>query len=146
MKNSRSNGSRVKDIAPGLPKRADRPSVVLYVERESYNRIVFHKALDGVFRCVRCATVAEAEDILWSDDVDIVVVSTSHREKHMALLKTLVERRPKLPRVVLGTDSSSTDDLVEDELAHRAVQKPWDRDELERTILECWRESQRPLS
>lgn len=108
--------------------------LILYVDDERGNRVVFKHSFGERFRLETAASAEEALDILKRDEVGVLV--TDQRMPGMSgndLLERVKSERPEIVRVVL-TAYSDLDPIlraVNEGLVARYVVKPWDRAELE---------------
>ncbi len=118
--------------------------LVLYVDDEIANRIVFEQSLAPDFRIVTAASGAAAIEILAQQDVAVLV--TDMRMPGMTgdeLLRIAKERWPQTIRIVV-TAFSDVDPIlaaINDGLVARYIVKPWELDELAQTLrwaTEAW--------
>ena len=107
--------------------------IVLYVDDEKANRIVFEQSLASDFRIVTAADGPTALQIL--EQQEIAVVVTDMRMPHMTgedLLRVVKERWPHVIRIVV-TAYSDIDPIlraINEGLVARYILKPWVRAEL----------------
>ena len=118
--------------------------LILYVDDERANRVVFEQALGEEF-AVRCVPdAATALDVLATDEVAVVV--TDMRMPAMTgeeLLRVVKERHPKLIRIVVTAYSDIEPILraINEGLVARYIIKPWIHAELVQVLrwaTEAW--------
>jgi signal transduction histidine kinase len=111
--------------------------LILYVDDERPNRIVFEASLGTRFRVRTAAGGAEALAILAAEEVAVLV--TDQRMPEMSgdeLLRITKERHPEVVRVVITAFADVEPILaaINEGLVARYVIKPWDRTELEQLL------------
>ncbi|MCE9576456.1 MAG: hybrid sensor histidine kinase/response regulator [Deltaproteobacteria bacterium] len=111
--------------------------LVLYVDDERPNRIVFEQSLASRFRIRTAAGGAEALAILATEEVAVLV--TDQRMPDMTgdeLLRIAKDRHPEVIRVVITAYADVEPILaaINEGLVARYVIKPWDRAELEQLL------------
>jgi signal transduction histidine kinase len=122
----------------------DDSPLVLYVDDERPNRIVFEQSLVGEFRIRTAADGAAALEILAETQVAVLV--TDMRMPGMTgdeLLRIAKEKWPSTIRMVITAYSDIEPILaaINDGLVVRYVIKPWERDELVQLLrwgIEAW--------
>ena len=108
--------------------------VVLYVDDEKANRIVFEQSLASDFRILTAPDGPTALQLL-DQHADIAVIVTDMRMPHMTgedLLRVVKERWPQIIRIVV-TAYSDIDPIlraINEGLVARYILKPWVRAEL----------------
>lgn len=115
-----------KELNPETP-------LVLYVDDEKPNRVVFEQTFRKEFRLVCCGGGKEALEIMASRDVAVLV--TDQRMPEMSgneLLAVAKERHPDTVRVIVTAFSDVEPILgaVNQGLVARYIVKPWDREKL----------------
>ncbi len=127
--------------------------IVLYVDDELHNRVVFEQSLNNEFS-IKVVDGAEAAlAYLAEASADVAVVVTDMRMPTMTgdqLLRRVKERWPSTIRIVLTAYSNIEPILqaINEGLVARYLVKPWDRDEVAQVLrwaVEAWafgRESQ----
>jgi two-component system, response regulator PhcR len=124
---------------------ADRPQpLILYVDDERTNRIVFEQALDGDFTVLCVADGPSALAVLAEREVAVVV--TDMRMPTMSgeeLLRVVKERHPETIRMVMTAYADVEPILraINEGLVARYVIKPWVRSELVQVLrwaTEAW--------
>jgi signal transduction histidine kinase len=111
--------------------------LVLYVDDEKANRIVFEQSFSARFRVRSVASGREALDVLKSEPVAVLV--TDQRMPEMSGQDLLLQAKtlyPETVRVVI-TAYSDLDPIlsaVNEGLVARYIIKPWDRGELEQIL------------
>ncbi len=114
-----------------------KQALVLYVDDERPNRIVFEQSFTGRFHIKTAANGTEALAILQQENVGVLI--TDQRMPDMSgneLLERAKELRPEVVRIVV-TAYSDLDPILEavnEGLVARYLIKPWDRDELEQIL------------
>jgi signal transduction histidine kinase len=120
------------------------PPLILYVDDERPNRIVFEQSLAGELN-VRCVPDA-ASALAVLDQVEVAVVVTDMRMPQMAgdeLLRIVKARWPATIRMVITAHSEIEPILtaINDGLVARYLIKPWQRSELVQVLrwaVEAW--------
>jgi signal transduction histidine kinase len=116
---------------------AERDHLLLYVDDDWSNRIVFEQSFTQRFRVRTAPSAQDALELLKSEPVAVLV--TDQRMPDMSGNDLLVRAKtlcPEAVRVVI-TAYSDLDPIlraVNDGLVARYIIKPWDRDELERIL------------
>jgi two-component system response regulator PhcR len=118
--------------------------LVLYVDDERGNRVVFEQSFGQKFRIKTASSGAEALELLARDDVAVLL--TDQRMPEMSgdeLLRAVKERYPQVVRVVITAYADVEPILaaINEGLVARYVIKPWDRAELEQLLrwaTEAW--------
>ncbi|KAB2896417.1 MAG: response regulator [Kofleriaceae bacterium] len=115
----------------------DRGPLVLYVDDERPNRIVFERSFAGKFRIKTVADGHEALDILASDTVAVLL--TDQRMPQMSgddLLRRVKKDHPEVVRVVITAYADIEPILaaINEGLVARYIVKPWNREELEQLL------------
>jgi two-component system, sensor histidine kinase and response regulator len=122
---------------------SDAP-LVLYVDDERGNRVVFEQSFASRFRIKAVASGPEALEVL--DREDVAVLLTDQRMPQMTgdeLLRIVKQKHPQVVRVVITAYSDVEPILaaINEGLVARYVVKPWDRAELEQLLrwgIEAW--------
>jgi two-component system response regulator PhcR len=122
---------------------SDAP-LILYVDDERGNRVVFEQSFGARFRVKAVASGPEALEVLEREVVAVVV--TDQRMPEMSgddLLRAVKERHPQVVRAVITAYADVEPILaaINDGLVSRYVIKPWDRAELEQLLrwgVEAW--------
>ena len=122
---------------------SDQP-LVLYVDDERGNRVVFEQSFGQKFRIKTAAGGAEALELLGKEDVAVLL--TDQRMPEMSgdeLLRAVKDRHPQVVRVVITAYADVEPILaaINEGLVARYVIKPWDRAELEQLLrwaTEAW--------
>jgi len=122
----------------------DRPLVV-YVDDEFSNRLIFEQGFKSRFRIEVFGTAQEALTRL--DETPVAVLITDQRMPGMSgteLLRRARERHPHTQRVIITAyeDPIPMLDALNDGLAARYLVKPWAREEVESVVngcIEMWR-------
>jgi C4-dicarboxylate-specific signal transduction histidine kinase len=112
--------------------------VILYVDDEAPNRIVFEQSFKTRFAVRTAASGAQALQIIAAEPIAVVV--TDQRMAGMTgseLLERVKQQRPAIVRVVVSaySDPSIILDHLNRDLAARYVLKPWSRAELHETLV-----------
>lgn len=112
--------------------------LVLYVDDERPNRIVFERSFAGKFRIKTAADGQQALDILSSGE-DVAVLLTDQRMPVMSgddLLRRVKRDHPEVVRVVITAYADVEPILaaINEGLVARYIVKPWDREELEQLL------------
>lgn len=114
-----------------------RDQLVLYVDDERTNRIVFEQSFGARFRVRTVASAEEALEVFKSEPVAVLL--TDQRMPGMTghdLLVSVKQQYPETVRVVI-TAYSDIDPIlaaVNEGLVARYIVKPWDRAELEQLL------------
>lgn len=107
--------------------------LVLYVDDERANRIVFEQSLKTEFHIKSVPDVKSALEVLDREDVAVLVTDIRMPEVDgLQLLRTAKDRHPQTLRMVV-TAYSDIDPIlraINEGLVARYIVKPWDRDEL----------------
>lgn len=107
--------------------------LVLYVDDERANRIVFEQSLKSEFRIKSVPDAKTALEVLASEDVAVLVSDIRMPEiDGLELLRIAKEKHPATLRMVI-TAFSDIDPIlraINEGLVARYIVKPWDRDEL----------------
>ena len=115
------------DAAPEV-----RP-LVLYVDDERANRVVFEAALGSEFRITSASGAKAALELMATQEVAVLVSDIRMPEVDgLELLRIAKERHPTTLRMVI-TAFSDIDPIlraINEGLVARYIVKPWDRDEL----------------
>jgi len=116
---------------------SDEP-LVLYVDDERANRIVFEQSFGKNFRIQTVASGPEALEVLAATD-DAAVLLTDQRMPDMSgdqLLRLVKDRYPAIVRVVITAyaDVEPILTAINEGLVARYVIKPWDRSEVEQLL------------
>jgi two-component system, response regulator PhcR len=111
--------------------------VILYVDDERPNRIVFEQSFGAKFRIKTASGGREALELLATENVAVLV--TDQRMPEMSgdeLLRVAKERHPQVLRVVITAYADIEPILaaINEGLVARYVIKPWDRGELEQLL------------
>ncbi|MEK7704956.1 MAG: ATP-binding protein [Myxococcota bacterium] len=112
-------------------------SLILYVDDEKPNRVVFQQSFAKRFRILVAASGAEALEVLEREAVGVLV--TDQRMPDMPgndLLNIAKEKYPNVIRVIV-TAYSDLDPIlraVNEGLVARYIIKPWDRAELDKVL------------
>jgi signal transduction histidine kinase len=123
--------------------RHDGP-IVLYVDDDTANRVVFEQSLKAEFPIHTVADASTALQLL--DTTDVAVLVTDMRMPAMSgdeLLRIVKEKHPRTVRIVL-TAYSDVDPMlraINEGLVARYLIKPWQREELVQVLrwgLEAW--------
>lgn len=118
--------------------------LILYVDDDRGNRVVFEQSLGSEFDLLTVATAAEALDAL--DQREIAVVVSDMRMPSMSgeeLLRIVKERHPQVIRMVV-TAYADVDPIlraINEGLVARYIVKPWIRTELVQVLrwaIEAW--------
>lgn len=127
--------------APTLPRTGP---LVLYVDDERGNRVVFEQSLTAEFNVMTAASAAEALEILEKHEVAVIV--SDMRMPTMSgddLLRIVKERFPQIIRMVV-TAYADVDPIlraINEGLVARYIIKPWIRAELVQVLrwaIEAW--------
>src|SRR5205823_4388214 len=118
--------------------------IVLYVDDEEPNRIVFEQNFNMEFAVRVVADAAEALRLL--EDFDVAVIVADMRMPGMNgsdLLRIVREKYPRTVRMVLTaySDINPILDAINTGLVSRYLQKPWNREEMILTLrwgVETW--------
>jgi two-component system response regulator PhcR len=118
--------------------------LVLYVDDERGNRVVFEQSFGARFRVKTASGGAEALEIL--DREEVAALLTDQRMPEMSgdeLLRIVKERHPQVIRVVITAYADVEPILaaINEGLVARYVIKPWDRAEMEQLLrwaIEAW--------
>ncbi len=115
----------------------DRGPLVLYVDDERPNRIVFERSFAGKFRIKTVADGHEALNILATDTVAVLL--TDQRMPLMSgddLLRRVKKDHPEVVRVVITAYADIEPILaaINEGLVARYIVKPWNREELEQLL------------
>jgi two-component system NtrC family sensor kinase len=119
---------------------ADPPPLILYVDDERPNRIVFEQSLIGDFHVKTAASARLALEVLEQQEVAVLV--TDMRMPEMTgdqLLRIAKEKWPNTIRVVITAYSDIEPILlaINEGLVARYVVKPWDLTELVQLLRWC---------
>ena len=118
------------------PNAANAP-LVLYVDDERPNRIVFEASLRNEFRIKSVADAKSALEFLASDEVAVLVTDIRMPEMDgLELLAIVKERHPQTLRMVI-TAFSDIDPIlraINEGLVARYIIKPFERDELTQVL------------
>lgn len=123
----------------------DRPRpLIVYVDDERGNRVVFEQALDSEFSITCVADAASALDLIGQREVAVIV--TDMRMPAMSgeeLLRIVKERHPQTIRIVVTAYSDVEPILraINEGLVARYIIKPWIRAELIQVLrwaIEAW--------
>lgn len=111
--------------------------LVLYVDDERPNRVVFEKSFNGRFRIRTAADGDEALEILAQHEVAVLL--TDQRMPRMSgdeLLRRVKRDYPHVVRVVITAYSDIEPILaaINEGLVARYIVKPWDREELDQLL------------
>jgi len=118
--------------------------LVLYVDDERGNRVVFEQSLNSEFNLLTAATAKEALELLEIHEVAVIV--SDMRMPEMSgdeLLRVVKERHPQVIRMVV-TAYADVDPIlraINEGLVARYIIKPWIRTELVQVLrwaLEAW--------
>src|SRR5690242_20342819 len=118
--------------------------LILYVDDDRGNRVVFEQSLSNEFDMLTVATAAEALDAL--EQREIAVVVSDMRMPSMSgeeLLRIVKERHPQVIRMVV-TAYADVDPIlraINEGLVARYIVKPWIRTELVQVLrwaIEAW--------
>jgi len=119
--------------------------LVLYVDDERANRIVFEESLKSDFRIKVVENAKSALEVLDREEVAVVVSDIRMPEVDgLELLRMVKERHPTSIRMVV-TAYSDVDPIlraINEGLVARYIVKPWDRDELVQVLrwaTELWK-------
>ncbi len=125
-------------MTTGQPSAPDdaRP-LVLYVDDERPNRVVFERSFAGKFRVRTAADGREALDILAAEPVAVLL--TDQRMPLMSgdeLLRRVKKDHPAVVRVVITAYADVEPILaaINEGLVARYIVKPWDREELDQLL------------
>ncbi|HEU4732468.1 MAG TPA: response regulator, partial [Kofleriaceae bacterium] len=107
--------------------------IVLYVDDERGNRVVFEQSLSAEFNVVTAQSAAEALELL--DHHDVAVIVSDMRMPSMTgdeLLRIVKERYPQVIRMVVTAYADVEPILraINEGLVARYIVKPWIRTEL----------------
>ncbi len=119
--------------------------LILYVDDERGNRVVFEQSFAAKFRIRTASGGAEALEILAQEEVAVLL--TDQRMPDMTgddLLRVVKERHAQVVRIVITAYADVEPILaaINEGLVARYVIKPWDRAELEQLLrwaIEAWR-------
>jgi len=122
---------------PTAPTADTRP-LVLYVDDERPNRIVFERSFAGKFRIKTAADGQQALDILATGE-PVAVLLTDQRMPVMSgddLLRRVKKDHPEVVRVVITAYADIEPILaaINEGLVARYIVKPWNREELEQLL------------
>ncbi len=111
--------------------------LVLYVDDERGNRVVFAKSFENLFRVRVAADGHEALEVMASEQVAVVL--TDQRMPGMSgdeLLRQIKKSYPDVVRVVITAHADIEPILaaINEGLVARYIVKPWDRTELEQLL------------
>lgn len=115
------------------PDPAKRKPIVLYVDDESSNRIVFQHSFEEEFQILLAEGADEATMLVSQHPVEIVVTDQRMPGKSgMDLLETIKSSHPRIIRMVVTayTDLEPILRAVNEGLVARYLMKPWDYAEL----------------
>ena len=123
---------------PQIPPNDVTGPLVLYVDDERPNRVVFERSFAGKFRIKTVADGQQALDVLASGD-DVAVLLTDQRMPVMSgddLLRRVKRDHPAVVRVVITAYADVEPILaaINEGLVARYIVKPWDREELEQLL------------
>lgn len=115
----------------------DTGPLVLYVDDERANRVVFAKSFENHFRVKVAASGQDALDVLATEEVAVVL--TDQRMPGMTgedLLRQVKKLHPDVVRVVITAHADIEPILaaINEGLVARYIVKPWDRTELEQLL------------
>ncbi|HTJ44951.1 MAG TPA: hybrid sensor histidine kinase/response regulator [Kofleriaceae bacterium] len=118
--------------------------LVLYVDDERGNRVVFEQSFGARFRVKTASGGPEALELLAKEEVAVLL--TDQRMPEMSgddLLRAVKERYPEIVRVVITAYADVEPILaaINEGLVARYVIKPWDRKEMEQLLrwaIEAW--------
>jgi two-component system response regulator PhcR len=118
--------------------------LILYVDDERGNRIVFEQSLNSEFNLLTAASAAEVLDLL--DKHEVAVVVSDMRMPSMSgeeLLRIVKERHPEVIRMVVTAYADVEPILraINEGLVARYIVKPWIRTELVQVLrwaIEAW--------
>lgn len=115
----------------------DASPLVLYVDDERPNRIVFERSFGNKFRVRAVADGLEALEVLATDTVAVLL--TDQRMPVMSgddLLRRVKRDHPEVVRVVITAYADIEPILaaINEGLVARYIVKPWDREELEQLL------------
>jgi signal transduction histidine kinase len=109
------------------------PPVVLYVDDERPNRVVFEQSLKSEFAIKTVANAKSALDVLATSEIAVLVTDIRMPEVDgLELLRIAKERYPNTIRMVI-TAFSDVDPIlraINEGLVARYIVKPWHREEL----------------
>jgi signal transduction histidine kinase len=118
------------------PQNAAR-GLVLYVDDERANRIVFEQSLKSEFLIKSVPDVKSALEVLDREDVAVLVTDIRMPEVDgLQLLRAAKDKHPQTLRMVV-TAYSDIDPIlraINEGLVARYIVKPWDRDELAQVL------------
>src|ERR1041384_5550946 len=127
------------------PSSSSRPApLILYVDDERGNRVVFEQSLNAEFNLLAVSTAGEALDAL--ERMEVAVVVSVMRMPSMSgeeLLRIVKERHPQAIRMVV-TAYADVDPIlraINEGLVARYIIKPWIRTELIQVLrwaIEAW--------
>ncbi|HEY6172967.1 MAG TPA: ATP-binding protein [Kofleriaceae bacterium] len=127
------------------PSSSSRPApLILYVDDERGNRVVFEQSLNAEFNLLAVSTAGEALDAL--ERMEVAVVVSDMRMPSMSgeeLLRIVKERHPQVIRMVV-TAYADVDPIlraINEGLVARYIVKPWIRTELVQVLrwaIEAW--------
>jgi signal transduction histidine kinase len=126
------------------PASPSRGPLVLYVDDDRGNRVVFEQSLTSEFNLVTAQNAAEALDLLEVQDIAVIV--SDMRMPSMTgdeLLRIVKERYPQVIRMVV-TAYADVDPIlraINEGLVARYIIKPWIRTELVQVLrwaIEAW--------
>ena len=119
---------------------ADAPSpspLVVYVDDERANRVVFEANLKTEFRIVSVPDAKTALEVLDREEVAVLVTDIRMQEMDgLELLRIAKDRHPQTLRMVI-TAYSDVDPIlraINEGLVARYIVKPWNRDELRQVL------------
>lgn len=126
------------------PSPSPSTPLILYVDDERANRIVFEQSLNTEFTIITASDGESALELV--DTRDVAVVVTDMRMPGMEgdeLLRLIKERQPQIIRMVMTAhqDIGPILHAINEGLVARYIVKPWDRDEmvqLLRWACEAW--------
>jgi two-component system response regulator PhcR len=123
--------------ATHAPETPDAGPLVLYVDDERPNRIVFERSFAGKFRIKTVADGHEALNILATETVAVLL--TDQRMPLMSgddLLRRVKKDHPAVVRVVITAyaDIEPILSAINEGLVARYIVKPWNREELEQLL------------
>jgi two-component system response regulator PhcR len=121
----------------------DQP-LILYVDDERGNRVVFEQSFGAKFRIKSAPGGAEALEILANEECAVLL--TDQRMPEMSgddLLRVVKDRHPQIVRIVITAYADVEPILaaINEGLVARYVIKPWDRAEVEQLLrwaIEAW--------
>ncbi|WP_207432097.1 response regulator [Sabulibacter ruber] len=129
--------------ATPTPEGQEKPSI-LYIDDQEDNNVVFKSTFRRYFKVFTAMSGEEGLRIINSEDIYIVIVDQRMpKMSGVQFLKNLPENKDIVRIIITGySDTDAILDAINNAKVYRYIMKPWDKEELVRTMQNAVKEVQ----